>query len=198
MKSSDEAIDFIQHHPFGILITASNDIPLGTHLPITLEMAENDIYLHGHWAKANDQWKNANGKMALIIFPGEHAYVSPTLYQKKEEVPTWNYLAVHAYGKLEIITNEAEILEKMSHMIKQLDTTYFQQWKELSLEYKNKMVQHTVGFKLRVTELQGKKKISQNKSDVDQQSIYTHFSQSEKTDDKILATKMKNIFPHIK
>src|SRR4051794_14312849 len=90
---------FIQAHSFGLLISTHQNEPFATHLPLLLER---DVGPHGclvgHMARANPQWHDLEGQQALVVFSGPHAYISPTWYEAANVVPTWNYVAVHAYG----------------------------------------------------------------------------------------------------
>lgn len=113
----EEIKAFLKQNSFGILINIVDNKPWGTHIPLELETdgQGNDI-LVGHIAKANPQWKHFKDESeVLCIFNGPHAYVSSSWY-KEEEVPTWNYIAVHVYGKLSILTEE-ETMAAMHRLV---------------------------------------------------------------------------------
>src|SRR6187455_2668099 len=90
--------DAIERYSFGMLITQENGAPVGTHIPFLLDRNGGpNGCLIGHMARANEQWKHADGSTVLAVFSGPHTYISPTWYEAANTVPTWNYVAVHAY-----------------------------------------------------------------------------------------------------
>jgi transcriptional regulator len=132
------------------------------------------VKLTGHLAKQNDQWQAFAEAESLAIFTGAHAYISPTLYEQRASVPTWNYIAVHAYGVPQIITL-ADTPIAMEQMIKSMvdtyEASYKSHWDSLSDRFRAGMMHDIVGFAMTVTRLEGKYKLSQNRSQVDQQTI---------------------------
>lgn len=130
--------------------------------------------MSGHLAKANPQWQVFSQQESLAIFTGPHAYISPDAYEARENVPTWNYIAVHAYGTPRLITlNQSP--EQMDQMIEAMvntyGPTYQKQWESLSERYRTTMMQGIVGFEIVVTRLDGKYKLSQNRSPADQANV---------------------------
>jgi transcriptional regulator len=137
-----------------------------------IEEDGSEIILKSHMAKANPQWKEFDGKTkVLVIFQEPHSYISPQLYDHKRNVPTWNYIAVHAYGKPELIAEENETVEILELMFRQFDESYRKQWDELDTDYKNKMLKGIAAFKIKVNKLEGKFKLSQNKTDPERERI---------------------------
>lgn len=118
-KNTDtkEIYDFLKNNSFGILINIIEGKPWGTHIPLELSKnSEDKDILVGHIAKANLQSKNlVDGDEVLCIFNGPHSYISSSWY-KEEEVPTWNYIAVHAYGTIKIQTSE-ELLQSLHELV---------------------------------------------------------------------------------
>ena len=94
-----EVIQFMQRFSFATIITAKNNYPIATHLPFLVQKKEDKIILQSHFALANSQWKEIEKDEILVIFSEPHAYISASNYDTKENVPTWNYISVHAYGK---------------------------------------------------------------------------------------------------
>ena len=80
---------------------------MATHLPLVVKDEGEHGLLEGHFARANPQWKSLDGQETLVVFNGPHSYVSPTLYVEELSVPTWNYIAIHAYGTLSLVEDEA-------------------------------------------------------------------------------------------
>ena len=134
------------------------------------------MVITGHVAKANPHWQSFGQGETLAIFTGPHAYISPTLYEKRENVPTWNYIAVHAYGVPSIATF-ADQPERLSAIVAALvaenEASYAQQWAELTPRYREGMLRGIVGFEMRVTRLEGKYKLSQNRSSTEQEQVAT-------------------------
>lgn len=168
-----ELLAFMREHNFAVLITHENGRAEGSHLPFIIEQRENDIILSAHMARANQQWKQFKDADVLVIFSGPHAYISPLLYKEKQNVPTWNYVAVHAYGKAKIIEDNVALLEKQ---IEAYDPAYFNgNWQEIPLEYKTNLAKGIVAFEITVTNLQGKKKLNQNKPGEDAHRVIEAF-----------------------
>ena len=185
-------IEFMKAHSLAALVSAQNKSIHATHLPFIIEKREHKIYLISHMAKANPQWKDlSENAELLIIFQGPHGYVSPSHYEKKQNVPTWNYMAVHAYGKETIITDNNAVISILEKTIMNYDISYFNQWKELSDDYKNGMIKGIVAFEIEITRLEGKFKLSQNKTKKEQQNIITAFEKSGDSLQAGLANEMK-------
>src|SRR5690242_3410175 len=108
MNDKEVVFDFIEKNSFGILISHS-DITAATHLPFLVARNGEEAYLYGHMARANPQWKAITGEV-LVVFSGPQRYISPSWYAESE-VPTWDYVAVHVYGKLDIVTDNNEVLD---------------------------------------------------------------------------------------
>src|ERR1700729_1397013 len=104
--------DFIQTNSFGVLVSQVDGEPFASHLPFLLDRNSGPHgCLIGHMARANPQWQSAHGQSVLAIFPGPHAYISPTWYESENVVPTWNYVAVHVYGTFQVVEDHQETVE---------------------------------------------------------------------------------------
>jgi transcriptional regulator len=166
------ALAFMQANPFAILISATEEGPFATHLPILAREVEGKLQLRGHVAKANPHWKSINqDQQSLVVFHGPHAYISPSLYELRESVPTWNYAAVHVYGKGTVFTQEAQLNQFLQELIAEFDASYAVQWASLSEQYRSRMVQHIVGFEINATRVETKFKLSQNRTKAEQENI---------------------------
>src|SRR5580692_12781856 len=116
-------------NPFAILVSNVDGIPFATHLPLLIEEAGDQIVVQGHMAKANAHWKSMKEtEESLIIFHGPHAYISPSLYESRESVPTWNYATVHVYGEPRAISDPEQLLDEMREIIHAFDPAYLDQW----------------------------------------------------------------------
>jgi transcriptional regulator len=170
----EKLVAFMQAHSFATLVSVIDGAPFATHLPVVIREEEGNVTIIGHVAKANPHWQALGSGESLMIFQGPHAYISPALYEKQESVPTWNYIAVHAYGTAQLITTEhgfAAMEAMLSDMIKNYEETYHVQWDSLSAKFREGMMRGIVGFTLSVTRLEGKYKLSQNRSHTDQTTV---------------------------
>ncbi|HTH46947.1 MAG TPA: FMN-binding negative transcriptional regulator [Candidatus Limnocylindria bacterium] len=184
----------IAQHPFATLVTVDGAEPFATHLPL-LQFAGPDApgTLVGHVAKANPQWRHLEtGRDVLAIFHGPHAYVSPSWYEVKPAVPTWNYVAVHAYGKARLITDTTELQARLRELTVHFESGLPQPWApDLPEDYWQHMMRALVGFEISVTRLEGKFKLSQNRSANDVQGVIRALSQSGQPMDREVAGLMQ-------
>ena len=188
-----EIVAFMQRYSFATIVTQVDGLPFATHLPFLIKEADNKIILQAHFAKANPQWKKIEGNTSLIIFTEPHAYISPSNYEKVENVPTWNYIAVHAYGKARILEGVEQKTELLRHTINAFESAYLQQWEELPEQYRLKMMNGIVAFEIEVADLQAKRKLSQNRSEIERENIIQTLGQSTDTNEREIATYMRNL-----
>jgi transcriptional regulator len=156
--------DAIERYNFGILISQVDNIPFATHLPFLLERQSGQKgTLVGHTAAANRQCLNAGDQNVLAIFPGPHAYISPTWYEAENVVPTWNYVAIHVLGKIQIVDQKPSLLE----IVTKLTTKHEQQMPEPwsfngSSKLIDQLLTQIVGFRIEIESIEGKWKLNQN------------------------------------
>ncbi|MBS7565251.1 FMN-binding negative transcriptional regulator [Mucilaginibacter sp. Bleaf8] len=191
ITDTSEAVAFMQRYSFATLISINDNLPIAAHLPFVVKEQEGKVILSSHLAKPNPQSDDLTHGTALVIFAEPHAYIAPKHYEKELNVPTWNYLAVHAYGKPVSVNDEHQQLKALEEMISYYDADYLQQWAGLPIEYKLKLCKGITVFEMEVTDLQGKKKLSQNRSAIDKQSITTALSNSSNDNEKIIAEYMR-------
>jgi len=168
------AIAFIRANPFAILVSTTDGGPFATHLPLLIDESDDQITLRGHVAKANPHWQMIGQEEAhesLVIFHGPHAYVSPTLYEIRESVPTWNYAAVHVYGKGRVLTDESAARQVLEDLTAQFDSSYTEQWNSFNDEYRDRMQRHIVAFEITATRVETKFKLSQNRTKLEQENV---------------------------
>lgn len=171
---------FMRANPFAILVSNVDGVPFATHLPLLIDEAGDQIVVQGHMARANAHWKSMKeGEESLIIFHGPHAYISPSLYENRESVPTWNYAAVHVYGEPTLFTDEESLRATLHRMIDTFESSYMTQWSELSEQYQSRMMKHIVGFNIKVKKLEGKFKLSQNRTRGEQARVIQSLNQSQ-------------------
>jgi len=169
-----------------------------SHLPLLLRPDQGpNGTLYGHFARANPQWKELQeGAEALVIFAGADAYVSPGFYPGKAEhgkvVPTWNYVAVHAYGTAQVITDAEPLLDLVSALTDRHEAGRAQPWKvaDAPADYIDGMLKAIVGFALPIQRLEGKRKLSQNRSSADMAGVREGLAASPDAQDHALAHLM--------
>ncbi len=178
--SQEKLLEFMRANSFVTLVSNLNGVPFASHIPLVIETNGDTVKLTGHVAKSNNHWQAFGQGETLAVFTGPHAYVSPTLYEEKSSVPTWNYIAVHAYGVAHMIEiTQRETLERMmDEMIDSYDPSYKEQWHSLSDTYRTSMMRGIVAFEMTVTKLEGKYKLSQNRSETDQHNVAEALSKS--------------------
>ncbi len=174
VENLDELVAFMQAHSFITLVSILDGVPFASHVPVVVRRTGDAVTLHGHLARANPHWHAFAAGESLAIFTGPHAYVSPSHYEQRESVPTWNYIAVHAAGPVQALhaADDPQALEaEVRAVIHAYEGAYEQQWDSLSQRYRAGMLQGIVGFILTVTRLEGKAKLSQNRSPADQHRV---------------------------
>ena len=191
-EDKSKLLDFIRGNSFGILISGGEKLH-GTHLPFLVEEKGTEIILVSHMAKANPQWNKFNEtNELLVIFTGPHGYVSPSNYEKVQNVPTWNYVAVHVYGKAKIVEGEEASLSVLEKTIHNYEKAYFKQWEQLSSDYKVKMIKGIVAFEITVSKLEGKYKLSQNKTKNEQENVIRSFDKEKNPVAELMKKNLTN------
>lgn len=182
VRDHETAIAFMRANPFAILISNTQEGPFASHVPLAIHQLTDHVTLRGHVAKANPHWQYLKSQPeALVIFHGPHAYVSPSNYLTQENVPTWNYGAVHAYGKARVFSEPEQLLPMLHDLISRFEARYAEQWAELSEVYRQRMLSHIVGFEIPVTRIEAKFKLSQNRTKQEQENVIQSLSSSEDT-----------------
>jgi transcriptional regulator len=172
VRGHADAVAFMRANPFVILISTTADGPFATHLPVVIRESGDQLIIRGHVAKANPHWRYLEQQPnCLIIFHGPHAYVSPTNYTTRENVPTWNYGAVHVYGNTHVFSAPEELLGVLHELIPMFEPSYAGQWASLSETYRERMLSHIVGFEITVTKIEAKFKLSQNRTPEEQANV---------------------------
>jgi transcriptional regulator len=182
-----------------VVVTHDEQGLQASHLPLLFSPDQGPSgTLYGHFARANPQWKALqNGAEALVIFAGADAYVSPGFYPSKAEhgkvVPTWNYVAVHAYGTAEVFSDADRLLNLVSALTDRHEAGRDQPWKvaDAPADYIDGMLKAIVGFALPIQRLEGKRKLSQNRSTADIAGVREGLAASPDTHDQALAHLMR-------
>jgi transcriptional regulator len=196
-RENDPAMlhELIRQYNFGILVTQHDGAPFATHLPFLLqpERGPHGVLL-AHMARANPQWRDFGDGEALAIFQGPHAYISPSWYESMPSVPTWNYAVVHVYGTLRIVDEHQELGVMLEQLVSYHETPRAQPWPmDLPTDYMERMMRAVVGFELQITRLEGKFKLSQNRSATDQARVATELAHREAPIDRAVAELMHTV-----
>lgn len=186
-----EVKEFLLKNSFGILVSQVEGNPWATHIPLELETTDDgEEVLVSHISKANPQWKHfGENDKVLCIFNGPHSYISSSWY-KEEEVPTWNYIAVHVYGKIKILTEE-EVLASMHRLVDKYEQNSENPISLDNLSQKTlRQVKGVVGFQISIDSIQAAYKLSQGRKD-DHPNIISELGKSHNPLSKDIADRMK-------
>lgn len=169
----------IESHPLATLVTMSTSGLIATHLPMVIHRGEGPSgTLRGHISRANPQWRELNPAVeALAIFTGPEHYITPSWYPEKSEdgkvVPTWNYAVVHAYGHITLVEDPAWLLTHLKSLVTQHESSFEHPWKvtDAPEDYIASQMRGIIGIELPIRRLEGKWKVSQNRSEGDRQAV---------------------------
>ncbi len=175
---SDRAllIETMRAYSFAILLgrqtgSAGEASPAATHLPLVVKDEGEHGLLEGHFARANPHWKSLAGQETLVVFSGPHTYVSPALYNEPLSVPTWNYIAIHAYGTLSLVEDEAGKDNLLAGLIDTHEPAYAEKWRAMPEGFRRTMLAGIVGFRIPIARIEGKFKLSQNRPEADRRNV---------------------------
>lgn len=166
-KISDrqEIRSFLDANAFGQLISIEGKRPAASHLPFLV--ADDLQYLQCHLARQNPQWRQLEGQQVLVTFQGAHDYISPSWYQSAG-VPTWNYQALHIYGRCRVFDAPEELAELVETLSKRYESAFENPWEP---QYRGTMLKAIVGVEIGIEEIQCKYKLSQNRPAADQRGV---------------------------
>jgi transcriptional regulator len=189
----NQLLNEIKKLGFGLLLSNNAEFRIeATHLPFLIQKEEEKIYLITHLAKPNPQWKTMDEKECLVIFQGPHSYISSSWYEEKNTVSTWNYTAIHTYGLVKTIEDKDEIREIVLQTTEFYEQGQQKKWRyEDHQEYVEKLLSGIVCLKIEVTELIGKRKLSQNHSVERREKVINALENEVKYDSKQIAELMK-------
>jgi transcriptional regulator len=191
-RVTDETVayDIMKEHSFATLFSQHNGMPFATHLPLILN--EENTYLYGHFARPNPQWKDIKNQTVLAIFHGPHCYISPSWYETNKAVPTWNYVTVHVYGEVELVEGEDELMNSLQEMVLKYESPNSSyKLEEVDDGFLTGMSKGIQGFKIRITKIEAKAKLSQNHSLARQELVINQLEQSSNTDEQQISSLMK-------
>ena len=143
-----------------------------THLPLVVKDEGEHGLIEGHFAAANRHWQALAAHETLVVFPGAHSYVPPTLYTEQLSVPTWNYIAIHAYGTLSLVEDNPGKEALLTGLIAQNDPAYLDQWHSLPDGFRRTMLAGIMGFRIPIQRIEGKFKVSQNRAADERRNVF--------------------------
>ncbi|AOC90030.1 FMN-binding negative transcriptional regulator [Bacillus amyloliquefaciens] len=187
--SEAEASNVIKDYGFATLFSTAGGMPYATHLP--LMMSKDNHYLYGHFALANPQWKEIEGQSVLAVFQGPHCYISPKWYETNQDVPTWNYVAVHVYGEAELL-NKEETVHSMSDLVLKYespDSPY--KLEDVDAKLLAGLNKGVKGFKIKISKIEGKAKLGQNQSAARQELVVQQLKQIPHTNEQLISGLME-------
>jgi transcriptional regulator len=191
----DHALRLIAEHPLALLIGPdAQGESFGSHLPLVVVPQAEGLVLEGHMARANPHWGWLSQQRRLLaVFSGPSAYVSPRHYDSVQNVPTWNYAALHAHGDIELIDGLADKDALLKRLIGRFEPEYAEQWRGLKEDYQYKLLGAIVGFRIRVTRWELKLKMSQNRAAAERQRIRDALAASEQPEERATAEWMARL-----
>ncbi|HEY6042069.1 MAG TPA: FMN-binding negative transcriptional regulator [Anaerolineae bacterium] len=164
-------VAFMREFSFATLVTAREANIKATHLPFMIEERGAKLILSAHLARANDQWRDFGNGPILVIFQEPHAFISPRYYERELSVPTWNYVAVHAYGNAIICDSPEEKYAMIERLVGNTDPDYLGRFKALPSDFVASELRGFVAFDIEVTRLEARFKLSQDRTAKERENI---------------------------
>ena len=169
-EDREKILEFLKQNNFPALVTYDGEMPIATHLPVEIiESDDGTLTILGHMSRANPQWRSFDEQEVLLIFQGAHTYISPRWYDHVN-VPTWNYMMVHVYGKVRLVEGE-ELHSLLSRLVKNHEEPTAYSLEALPQDFVQKEMNGVVGFAVDVTRIDAGYKLSQNRNDGDHENI---------------------------
>jgi transcriptional regulator len=184
--------EFLARHSFATLISAGEGGLVASHLPLLLDPQAGRLgHLLGHMARANRQWRRIEGEV-LAVFHGPHTYISPSWYQEPGLVPTWNYVAVHAYGTLQLVEERDDLLALLRRAVAFYEEPRAEPW---ALDFEGERLEGflraIVGFRIEISRLEGKWKLSQNHPEGRRRKVIEQLQERTDADSQQIAAMME-------
>jgi len=190
-ENQEEINDFLQKNSFGILVNQTHGKLWATHIPLELDTnKDGKQVLQGHIAKENPQWESfIDNDKVLAIFSGAHSYISSSWYDH-ENVPTWNYIAVHVYGIIKIIEGEA-VIESLKKLVDKYEQNSENPVRVEDFSKKTMMqTRGIVAFEIEIEEIQAQHKLSQNRDEKNYNNIISELKKPENPQATAVANEM--------
>ncbi len=186
--------DFIEQNSFATLVTQTDDAPYASHIPVLLDRSHGEFgQLVGHFAKANPQSKTATNQKMLTIFHGPHAYISPSWYETENLVPTWNYQAVHVYGRYSVMEDSSQLKDVLKQYVDFYEAAQPSPWtmQTVDEDFIDQLLQSIVGFTIDIERIEGKFKLSQNHPVDRREKVIHKLQQQSNKNSQAIAAQMQ-------
>jgi transcriptional regulator len=182
----------MRRHSFALLTSQTEGGLVASHLPLRLiPDAGPHGHLLGHMARANTHWRRVEGEV-LVVFSGPHTYISPAWYEEEGTVPTWNYAAVHAYGTFHVVDDRNALLQILHELVHTYESGRSTPWVfDESASHVETMLKAIVGFRIEITRVEGKWKLSQNHSEVRRERVIRALEARDDEDSQAIAEMMR-------
>ncbi|MBI3175484.1 MAG: FMN-binding negative transcriptional regulator [Chloroflexi bacterium] len=164
-------LEFICQNEFATLVLFDGEKPVASHLLVEVVEDGERVNIYSHMSRANPLWKLfESDREVLVIFQGAHTYISATWYDHVN-VPTWNYISVHAYGRPSLVTDHDEMYALLSRLVERHEADHTYRMETLPQDFVEKEMKGIAAFKIEVTRMEAAFKLSQNRNDTDYQNI---------------------------
>lgn len=187
-EDRQKLLAFLKKNNFAALVTFDGEKPIATHTPVEVVETENGWTIYGHISRANGQKKTFGDHEALLIFQGAHTYISARWYTEVD-VPTWDYMIVHVYGKVREIQGE-ELYAILSRLIEHQEKETSYRLEGLPQDMVQKEINGVFGFAMDVTRVDGGYKLSQGKTEEERENIVNELGKRSDEDSKIIAQEI--------
>lgn len=190
-EDRQKLLAFLKQNNFAALVTYDGEKPIATHTPVEVVESESGWTIYGHISRANVQKKTFDEGEALLIFQGAHAYISARWYTEVD-VPTWDYMIVHAYGRVREVQDE-ELYSILSRLVKNHEAHTSYRLEGLPQDMVQKEIKGVFGFAMEVTRIDGGYKLSQGKSEEERKNIISELNKREDENSAAIAEAIRLI-----
>ena len=187
-EDHQKLLAFLKQNNFAALVTFDGEKPIATHTPVEIVETENGWTIYGHISRANAQKKTFGDNEALLIFQGAHTYISARWYTEVD-VPTWDYMIVHVYGKVREIQGD-ELYSVLSRLVENHESNTSYRLEGLPQDMVQKEIKGVFGFVMEVTRVDGGYKLSQGKTEEERTNIASELEKRGDKDSKVIAEEI--------
>jgi len=197
IKQTQHMYKVIKDNSFATIFSLHNGKPYATHIPLWL--TPDETCLIGHISRLNEQWIDISHQEVLVVFQGPHCYISPNYYENQLAVPTWNYVVVHVYGKVELLdSSDPLLISSMIEMAQKYEkTSNHYSINNLNTVLLKKLMTEIVGLKININKMEGKAKLSQNHSVQRRKHIIEHLRKSESENERKIADLLEETIDNL-
>ncbi len=188
-EDRQKLLAFLKQNNFAALVTFDGEKPIATHIPVEIVETENGWTIYGHISRANAQKKTFGDNEALLIFQGAHTYISARWYTEVD-VPTWDYMIVHVYGKVREIQGD-ELYSALSRLVENHESNTSYRLEGLPQDMVQKEIKGVFGFVMEVTRVDGGYKLSQGKTEEERTNIASELEKRGDKDSKVIAEEIR-------